>query len=354
MLLMKMDSFGSRASCGLLDSPELLQRLLIVAHCGPQGHRGSDVMIAALAERFSIINLKPLVARFLRDCLLCKHVKGARSSCVRGVLPLLLRSAMSAYLYLGDSYGKCQYVLVLKDELTHYCELVAADSPTSATAVEAVLDWHKRFGLPEMWVSDNGSHFKAAVMAELVRRLGATHKFVPVYTPWINGTVERVNRDILQVLRVLLLELNLDARNWVYLLPVVQGNLNHTPVASLGGHAPVELFTGLPAPSLLDTVVVPVGDRSRLRTVDLSTVAPQLDALRAHMGELHREVVRRKEQRRAYEVGRGNGQGCDFAEGDYVLWSRVDTRLRGAKLQVRWVGPFRVVRASRTRSWYPF
>lgn len=78
MLLMKMDSFGSRASCGLLDSPELLQRLLIVAHCGPQGHRGSDVMIAALAERFSIINLKPLVARFLRDCLLCKHVKGGK------------------------------------------------------------------------------------------------------------------------------------------------------------------------------------------------------------------------------------------------------------------------------------
>ncbi|GMF45657.1 unnamed protein product [Phytophthora fragariaefolia] len=63
------------------------------------------------------------------------------------------------------------------------------------------------------------------------------------------------------------------------------------------------------------------------------------------MGELHREVARRKEQRRAYEVGRGNGQGCDFAEGDYVLWSRVDTRLGGAKLQVRWVGPFRVVRA---------
>lgn len=68
------------------------------------------------------------------------------------------------YLYLVPSYGTSHYVLVLKDELTQYCELVCADSPssmTSMTAVEAVLDSHKRFGLPDMWVSDNGSHFKA-------------------------------------------------------------------------------------------------------------------------------------------------------------------------------------------------
>ncbi|KAE9360841.1 hypothetical protein PF008_g1644 [Phytophthora fragariae] len=54
------------------------------------------------------------------------------------------------YLELGDSYGASHYVLVHKDELTHYCELGAADSATSATAAAAVLNWHKRFGLPEI------------------------------------------------------------------------------------------------------------------------------------------------------------------------------------------------------------
>ncbi|KAE9328300.1 hypothetical protein PF001_g1476 [Phytophthora fragariae] len=65
------------------------------------------------------------------------------------------------YLELGDSYGASHYVLVHKDELTHYCELgaadsatsataAAADSATSATAAAAVLNWHKRFGLPEI------------------------------------------------------------------------------------------------------------------------------------------------------------------------------------------------------------
>jgi hypothetical protein len=75
-------------------------------------------------------------------------------------------------------------VLVLKDELTHHCELVAA---------EAVLDWHKRFGLPAEWVSDNGSHFKAALLQELAACVHARQRFVPVFI----GTVELVNRDIL-------------------------------------------------------------------------------------------------------------------------------------------------------------
>ncbi|ETK81446.1 hypothetical protein L915_13055 [Phytophthora nicotianae] len=35
-------------------------------------------MLAALGERFAINNVKSLVARFLRDCFLCKHVKGGK------------------------------------------------------------------------------------------------------------------------------------------------------------------------------------------------------------------------------------------------------------------------------------
>ncbi|POM60741.1 hypothetical protein PHPALM_30355 [Phytophthora palmivora] len=209
------------------------------------------------------------------------------------------------YLSLGESYGSARYVLVLKDELTHYC----------------------------------------SVMAELAERLKAVHKFVPVYTPWINGTVERVNRDILQVLRVILMEMNLDTRNWPYLLPLVQANLNHSAVASLADRAPVELFTGLPAPSMLDVVVVPVDGDTRLETFDSAAVAPHLDTLREHLATMHLEVTDRKERRRVYELARSKEQICNFEVGDFVLWSRVDTRMRGHKLLVRWVGPFRVAQA---------
>ncbi|OWZ08216.1 hypothetical protein PHMEG_00019275 [Phytophthora megakarya] len=328
---------------------DLLKRILVVAHCGPQGHRGGDVMLKALNERFAVSNSKALVTRFLRDCLLCKHVKGGKLI-QRPWGPTTTATRRNEclhmdYLELGESYGTTRYVLVLKDELTHYCELVAADSATSSTAAEAVLDWYKRFGLPEMWESDNGSHFKADLMNQLADKLKVVQKFVPVYTPWINGTVERVNRDILQVLRVMLLELQLDTRNWPYLLPVIQANLNHAAVASLGGHAPVELFTGLPAPSMLDTVVVPVAGASRPLSIDMATATIHLDNLRQHLASMHKEVADRKEKRRAYELAKGKGQTCNFEVGDFVLWSRVDKRMRGGKLLVRWVGPFKITQA---------
>ncbi|POM67432.1 Hypothetical protein PHPALM_16573 [Phytophthora palmivora] len=197
------------------------------------------------------------------------------------------------YLSMGDSYADAKYLLVLKDELTHYCELVACDSPTSEVAVFAVLDWYKRFGLPPKWVSDQGSHFTSALMADLAVRLRGLQSFTPVYSPWINGTVERLNRDILQVTRALLLELRLDTRNWEYLLPIIQANLNQSPVASLGHKTPLVLFTGLPATTPLDTCFFP-GHSSTLVKVDLSKVDEFLQKLRRSLHEMHMTVVDRK------------------------------------------------------------
>ncbi|OWY95915.1 hypothetical protein PHMEG_00033950 [Phytophthora megakarya] len=70
--------------------------------------------------------------------------------------------------------------------------------------------------------------------------------------PWINGSIERANRDIIQVLRAFCLEYEVDTHDWTFFVPILQGNLNHTPVPSLGNKAPIELFCGLPLPSPLD------------------------------------------------------------------------------------------------------
>ncbi|POM63811.1 Hypothetical protein PHPALM_20741 [Phytophthora palmivora] len=109
-------------------------------------------------------------------------------------------------------------MLVLKYELTHVRELVATDTW-----------WPSSIGKSGTWVSDNDSHFESQVMALLVERLAISHWCVPMYTTCINRTIERLNRDILHVLRVMLLESRLDTRNWLSLLPIGQAKLHHTP-----------------------------------------------------------------------------------------------------------------------------
>ncbi|GMF50109.1 unnamed protein product [Phytophthora fragariaefolia] len=208
--------------------------------------------------RFEIDDAIQVVKRFVRACLLCKHVKGAHVI-QRPWGPALKCTKRNEVLHwdflsLTESHGDLRYVLVLKDDLTHFCELFACASPTASVAAEAMMDWYKRFGAPETWQSNNGTHFRNTVLDLLSGRLKCKQDFPPPYSPWINGTVERLNRDVLQVLRVLLMEYNLDTKEWPYPLPEVQANLNHTQLPSLGDRAPVELFTGLPASSTLDVI----------------------------------------------------------------------------------------------------
>ncbi|OWZ06870.1 hypothetical protein PHMEG_00020817 [Phytophthora megakarya] len=205
------------------------------------GQRGGDDLLKALSKRFAVTTRR----------YECSHMD---------------------YLELGESY---------------------ADSAASSTAAEVILDWYKRFGLPEMWESENGSHFKAELMKQLADKLKAVPNFVPVYTPWINGTVERVNRDILQAPRVMLLEFQLDT----------------------------QLFTGLLVPSMLDTMVVPVAGAARPLTTDMATATPHRNNLHQHLASIHKEVADRKEKRRS---GQENARG---------------------NLLVRWIGPFKITQA---------
>ncbi|KAE8979192.1 hypothetical protein PR001_g24622 [Phytophthora rubi] len=112
-------------------------------------------------------------------------------------------------------------------------------------------------------------HSNNEVVAEVSRRLRTQQEFTPAYCPWINGSVERVNRAILQVTRTMILEYKINHTEWSYLMPMVQASLNHTAVSSLGNKAPVELFTGLPSPTPLREFYMPnVGELQEVPEVD--------------------------------------------------------------------------------------
>ncbi|KAJ8564331.1 hypothetical protein ON010_g7014 [Phytophthora cinnamomi] len=74
------------------------------------------------------------------------------------------------------------YALVLKDDLYRYCELIPCESANGHVAANAVLDWCKRFGLHEMWQSDNESHFRNTLMDDLKARLGALRATQAIFT----------------------------------------------------------------------------------------------------------------------------------------------------------------------------
>jgi hypothetical protein len=146
------------------DDEDLTRRIMIIAHCGSNGHRGIHVTENHLREVFYIRNLQEKTEAFCRQCLLCLHVKGGR------VIPRPWSQKFRCaernkalhwdFIHMGESFGKMKYLLVLKDEASHFTELTACDEPRAEVAAEAMLEWHSRFGSPEVWISDQGSHFK--------------------------------------------------------------------------------------------------------------------------------------------------------------------------------------------------
>ncbi|ETI44902.1 hypothetical protein F443_10417 [Phytophthora nicotianae P1569] len=116
------------------------------------------------------------------------------------------------------------------------------------------------------------------------------------YCPWINGSIERLNRDILKVFRTMLLDYKLDTKDWIALVPLVQANLNHSAVPSLGGRAPVEMFTGLPCPSPLEVIFVDTdqGPKNIPVVKSSATFEQQLLELKESVQEMHRQM---KDQR---------------------------------------------------------
>ncbi|TDH68842.1 hypothetical protein CCR75_004757 [Bremia lactucae] len=80
----------------------------------------------------------------------------------------------------------------------------------------------------------------------------------------------------------MLLEAKLDVRNWDIILPALQACIHHSPVDSLGGRSPTEMFIGFDVPPVIDPVVVNSDSNTDvLMTLNPATAAQQIDKLQA-------------------------------------------------------------------------
>jgi hypothetical protein len=105
------------------------------------------------------------------------------------------------------------------------------------------------------------------------------------------------------------------------------------------------MFTGLPTPTPLDSIVVSGARRTRVLAVVKRAADAQPAARREHLCELHAvwRIARSRSVCSRWRVPRA--RLCNFLVSDYVLRSHLDKHLQGGKLLVRWVGPSQVLQA---------
>ncbi|GMF43082.1 unnamed protein product [Phytophthora fragariaefolia] len=246
------------------------------------------------------------VAAFVNGCLHCMTTASGRfphpfgETLVATKPNKLLRFD---YHTMVEGEGGLKYVLVLKDGMSGYVELVACWQETTDIPYRALIDWFKRLGVVHQWASDQGAHFRNQIIEQLQRALGAHHHFVTAYTPWANGTVEVVNCEVLKAMKALLSEHSI-----------------------LHPREPV------------DTPVEWV-------TLELQA---HLEEVRVALDGIHAEMVEASEKhRRAARERHSRRKGVklqEFSEADFILAATVTGR-SGNKLALLWRGPKRIAKA---------
>ena len=328
-------------------------RLCILAHSGAAGHRGLDTTLDNL-KQFHWKTCKEDVSTFIKKCMHCHQVKGGRT------FPRPLGITMKAtrpnevisfdWLYIEEPPKDClhnfRYILTVKDKFSHFMEIFAEEAATAATTARCLHQWFGRYGVAYAWVSDQGSHFKNQVIAEVARlNLVPVHHFVVAYSPWANGSVERGNREILGLLRILLMEMGYPSWHWPYLLPAIQDMVASHKQVSLANECPRKVFMNLDGTSPMRTVFFPdVPIVAELPSADV--VSSRLKKVAEAVSQMHTDVLTAS-QKRADSARKSHDKvykaiAIEFGIGDYVLHANT-YRNHLSKLSVIWKGPYRVI-----------
>jgi RNase H-like domain found in reverse transcriptase/Reverse transcriptase (RNA-dependent DNA polymerase)/Integrase core domain/Integrase zinc binding domain/Chromo (CHRromatin Organisation MOdifier) domain len=327
-------------------SEEARVRCCVAAHFGLGGHRGFTTTLSVLKPIVFWCAMEEDVRSFVQSCLHCL------SSMEGNKVPRPLASQEHSmapneiihfdFLYVAPCSAG-EYCLVMKDDFTNYVQLFHAANATASVVADALSAWFALFGLVRRWTSDQGSHFRNAVIEDLAARLGARHHFVTSYCPWANGSVEVLNRVVLRTLRALLSEFQMSENDWPRLLPLVQLTMNTNPSRRLKGRTPLEVMTGRrPEGPLMAAVSwAPPGhvDDGHLRAL------MDIDCLSDTLSRMHKDLAEvisdgRKRQIDAFNR-KTHVQQENFDVGDYVLVP--STGGNRSKLSPTWVGPRRII-----------
>jgi hypothetical protein len=330
----------------------ILLCIMITAHDSHVGHNN----IAQTKEKIKCLfywqNMDKDIHDFVFHCLACSKTKDG-STIPRPWGRSIVASRFGEvihfdYLYIDKSIKSrhyFEYILVLKDNFTNFVELIACEHADHYNVVTALQSWQARFGPITTLVSDQGSHFCNLVMEEYVKSCFPSkvkHHFTMSYSPWSNGTVERVNRDIISLFKKIVLNSReVDIDSWPFLLPHVMSHLNGRKQDTLGKHSPRELVVGRSDHLDLDILFDSKLDKIKVLpgVINYDT---NFSDLCDSLCELHRDVVVAKDKIHTKNVNDKKVQVLvNFGIGDFVLIALVSKKQR--KLHAQWRGPYRVI-----------
>lgn len=188
--------------------PERLRAAVKTALHDDSGHLGFERTLQMIRERFYWPRMFQEVKAWCEQCERCCLRKTPTAN-VRAPLVSIHTSAPMDlvcvdFLTLEKSKGGQENVLIVTDHFSRYAQAYPTRDQKAGTVARVL--WKSffcRFGFPAKLHADQGRNFESAIVKELCKCTGITKTHTTPYHPQGNGTTERFNRTLMNMLGTL-------------------------------------------------------------------------------------------------------------------------------------------------------
>jgi len=227
---------------------ELRGEVLRLAHDPPMaGHMGAKRTRERAWSSFYWPGMAADVRRYCSSCDVCQRTspRGQVLKVPLERMPLIdepfRRVAVDLVGPIQPASDKgYRYILVMVDYATRYPEAAPLKDVSTETVAEALWTMWTRLGIPSEVLSDRGTQFVSAMMAEVQRLLSVHGISTSPYHAQCNGLVERFNATLKSMLKRCCQE---KPKTWDRFIPAILFAYREVPQESLG-FSPFELLYG--------------------------------------------------------------------------------------------------------------
>jgi hypothetical protein len=307
-------------------------------------HFGREKTLHKIKKRYFWPSMTKDISNHVKSCLKCAQFNPRRRKPPGALKPIDPPDGVWQLLAMDfhgpiipTSQRQNKYIISATDILSKFVVTKAVKDCTAQTAARFIKeDIISKFGTPRCILTDNGTHFTASVMEELLKHVGITHLYSTPYHLQTNGQIERYNATMDAKIAALS---NDRKTNWDEQLPLVTFNYNSS-IHATTKQVPFEMMYGRPA-------ILPFDHQSDdVSLVHDSNHSKKLERFLSSITQQARQNIVNC-QRRYKQHYDSNRSDPSYKIGELVLIKRMNPR---SKFDNRYEGPYRITRQPATKT----
>jgi hypothetical protein len=267
--------------------PQTLQTNCIDYHHKHLGHPGSTRTLRTLLNNYYFPKATSIVKDHCRTCHYCLTRKAYNLVALPPIQSYDIPAAPMQQCHwdltgpFPTSAMGNNYLLVFKDQLTKWTEIVPLPNKTVATVADALIQITSRLGTPAVLISDRGTEFTAHAMTEITRILEIKHIKTSPNNPRANGLAENHMRTLKDMIAAYVNHTHTD---WDKYAPLV-AHFYNTTINSATGFTPYFMLFGREdrAPDHSATTFNQVNPVRRTRTAIAQNLVTHLQIIWNHV-----------------------------------------------------------------------